>query len=279
MWWHMRRLYGKNVFLTGGSSGIGRATAELFAENGYTVFAASRNPPDEVRRFPGGGEIRPITLDVRDQLSVDAAIETALSQADVGIVINCAGIGIACAAEDFPPDAVTGLMETNFNGVLRVNSRILPHLRKRGCGLCVIIGSMAGVFPIPFQSHYSASKAALDSYAAALRMELRAYGVNVCLVMPGDTNTGFTGARTYEIDNSSPYYSTCIKATKKMEKDELGGNPPTSVARVILGLSGRKNPPARKIVGFSYKLLAFIRRLLPYRLVEFILRRMYIGAE
>ena len=274
----MKHLYGKNVFLTGGSSGIGLATAKLFAANGYTVFAASRAPLSNDQSFPGGGVIRAVTVDVRDPQSVDTAARYVLAEADIGIVVHCAGIGIACPAEDFPADPVMSLMETNLYGVMRVNSRLLPHLRERGGGLCIIIGSVAGVFPIPFQSHYSASKAALDSYAAALRMELRNFGVCVSLVLPGDTSTGFTDARKYEIDARSPYYASCLRAVQKMENDERGGNSPQSAARAVLGLCSRKNPPLRVIVGFSYKLLSFLRRLLPDRLVLLITRAVYLPA-
>jgi len=272
----MKQYYGTNVFLTGGSSGIGLATAEFFAENGFTVFAASRTPVADVRRYPGGGEIRPVALDVRDRLSIDAVAETVLTESDIGIVVHCAGIGIACPGEEFPEDAVTGLMKTNFDGVLRVNNRFLPHLRERGGGLCVIVGSLAGVFPVPFQSHYCSSKAALDLYAATLRMELRDYNVRVSLVLPGDTNTGFTNARSYEIDENSAYYDACLKSLRKMEKDELGGHPPISAARAIFKLCSRKNPPLRAVVGIDYKLFYFLRRLLPYRIVEAILRSMYM---
>jgi len=275
----MRCPYGKNAFLTGGSSGIGLAAAELLAENGYTVYAASRNPAPAPSSFPGGGAILPVKMDIRDPQSVEAAAEDVLSQADIGIVIHSAGIGIACPAEDFVSDAVNGLMETNFTGALMVNSRFLPHLRQRGRGLCVMVGSLAGIFPIPFQSHYCSSKAALDLYAAALRMELRAYGVRVGLVLPGDTNTGFTAARAYRIDEASPFYGACLKAVKKMEKDETGGRPPESAARAILRLCGRNDPPLRTVVGLDYKLLAFLRRLLPDRLVEAILRSMYLGGS
>jgi len=275
----MKYPYGKNVFLTGGSSGIGLAAAGLLAENGYTVYAASRNPPPARSGCPGGGSVLPVRMDVRDPRSVEAGAEAVLSQADIGVVINSAGIGIACPAEDFAGDAVNGLMETNYAGVLMVNSRFLPHLRQRGGGLCVIVGSLAGIFPVPFQSHYCSSKAALDLYAAALRMELRAYGVRVGLVLPGDTSTGFTDARAYHIDEASPYYAACLKAVKKMEKDETGGRPPETAARAILGLCGRSDPPLRTIVGLDYKLLAFLRRLLPDRLVETILRSMYLEGS
>jgi len=273
----MKHHYGKNVFLTGGSSGIGLATAKLLAENGFTVFAASRNPNAEVRKTPGGGEIRPVTLDVRDPVSVDAAVEYVLSQADIGVIIHSAGIGIACPAEESPSEPVERLMDTNFTGVLHLNSRLLPHLRSRGKGLCLMIGSVAGLFPIPFQSHYSASKAALDSYAAAMRMEMAGSGVRVSLVLPGDTNTGFTSARTYEVEECSVYYEKCVRAVRKMEKDEIGGRKPESVARIILKLCSKARPPLRTIVGFDYKFLAFLKRLLPYCLVEAILKSVYMG--
>jgi short-subunit dehydrogenase len=270
----MKYPYGKNVFLTGGSSGIGQATAQLLAENGYIVYAASRNPQDSISTYSGGGEIRPIKLDVTEIESVAHAAES--TQVDFGILIHCAGIGIACPAENYPHEAVVKLMETNFNGVLRVNDYFLPKLRSRGKGLCVVVGSVGGIFPIPFQSHYSASKSAVDLYAMALRMELRKHGVQVSLLMPGDTNTGFTGAREYIIEETSPYYNDCVNATQKMEKDELGGRPAISSARAILRLCGQKRPPARKSVGFDYKFLVFLKRILPYSLIERILASMYI---
>jgi len=271
----MKFPYGKNVFLTGGSSGIGLAAAELLAKNGYTVYTGSRNPKADTAVYPGGGTIHPVKVDVCDLSSVDAAADNLPE--DIGIIIHCAGLGIACPAEEYPPEAVGRQMSTNFHGVLIVNSRFLSRLRNRGCGLCVIIGSVAGVFPVPYQSHYSASKAALDSYAAALRMELRDYGVKVSLVMPGDTSTGFTASRTYDLEESSPYYDACLKAVRKMENDEINGRAPGSVAKEILRICGKRTPPLRKVIGFEYKMLVFLRRLLPNRLIEYILRKMYIG--
>jgi short-subunit dehydrogenase len=266
------------VLITGASSGIGLAVSELFAQNGFTVFALSRNPSPDTRLHPGGGAIYPVKCDVSDTASVENAARTIQAQADVGIVIHSAGIGIACSTEDYPAQAVTGLMETNFGGVLRVNSLFLPHFRKRGGGLCLIIGSLAGIFSIPFQSHYCASKAALDSYASAARMELRDYGIKVSLVMPGDASTGFTGARKYFISESSPLYDACVRSVGKMEQDELHGCSPESIARVIFKICSKKNPPARKIVGFGYKLLSLMKKILPNRLAEFILRRLYLGV-
>jgi hypothetical protein len=94
--------------------------------------------------------------------------------------------------------------------------------------------------------------------------------------MPGDTNTGFTGTRKYEINESSPYYKICLSAVQKMERDELGGRAPASAAQAILRISGKKNPPLRTIVGFDYRMFAFLKRLMPDWFVETVLRKMYL---
>ena len=283
----MKYFYGKSVLLTGGSSGIGRVTASLLAQAGFTVYSASRNPDagttvdfamSDNAPTPSG-TIIPVKLDVRDINVIAITIDELLSKADIGIVIHCAGVGIATPAEDYKTDAIENLMDTNLFGVMKVNSRVLPHFRKRGGGLCIIVSSVASLFPIPFQSHYCASKSALDSYASTLRMEVSDYNIKVSLVLPGDTNTGFTSARKYEIEEDSPYYDVCFKAVKKMENDELSGKPARSVSSVILKICKRNNPPQRVIVGLDYKLLAFMKKLLSERLISYILKRMYMGGK
>jgi len=272
-------IYGNKVLITGGSSGIGLACARLFSRHGYIVYAASRNPHSEVLKFDGGGEIRPVRLDVCDPQSVKSTLESLLAEADIGIVVHSAGIGIACPAESYLQDSIERLMDTNFNSILRLNSYLLPHFRSRGSGLCVMISSVASIFPIPFQSHYCASKSALESYAGALRMELADYNIKAALVLPGDTNTGFTGARNFSIDEDSPYYEACINAVSKMEKDELAGRGPESVSDVVYRLANKKNPPLRTIIGLEYKLFAFMKRLLPDKLVEFMLKKVYLVSK
>ena len=107
-------------------------------------------------------------------------------------------------------------------------------------------------------------------------MELHSFGVNVSLVMPGDTSTGFTGVRRYLTEKSSPFHDECIRAVKKMENDERSGYPPVSAAKTILKLCSSKNPPARKVVGVDYKMLTFIRRLLPDKTIMYLLRKVYL---
>lgn len=264
------------VLITGGTSGIGLACAELFARKGVIVYAASRHAKGKIRHI-GKGEIRPLALDVCEETSVSTAVGHILNEEGrIGTVIHCAGIGIAGAAEDTPIEAATAQMQTNFFGVLRVNRLVLPHMRQYSSGLVLIIGSVAGLFPIPFQSHYSASKFALDAYASALQMELKPFGIRVSMLLPGDTKTSFTAARQNACPLQSPYWEICYRSVAKMEKDEQKGRLPESCARIAFRLSQCDHPPLRTVVGIEYKLLAFAKRFLPDRFILFILSKMYM---
>lgn len=271
----MKKQYGNCVLITGGSSGIGLACAQTFAAQGYKVFSASRKANGNEMPF-GSGKIIPVSMDVCDENSVRDTVSKVLESADdLGIVIHCAGIGIAGAAEDTPDEAAHLQMETNYFGVLRVNRYLLPHFRKRGSGLCLIVSSIAGRLSIPFQSHYSSSKFALEAYAQALRCESRRFGIRVSLIEPGDTKTGFTSARMMTVPEQSPYSEACRVSVAKMANDEKNGKSPESAAVIALRMSAMKNPPVRKAVGAEYKFFLFLQRFLPDRLINRILDGMY----
>ena len=108
-------------------------------------------------------------------------------------------------------------------------------------------------------------------------MEASQFGVRVALVEPGDTKTGFTKARTSDEPEGSPYYEQCKGAVEHMAHDEQNGKSPDSVAKVFLKLAFRKNPPIRCAVGFDYKTLAFLVKILPARLANWIVKMIYIG--
>ena len=266
--------YGRTALVTGGGSGIGQATARLLAQRGFTVYAASRSAVGPVETMESGGSLHPIVMDVTSQISVEQALESIGPK--IGVVVHSAGVGIAGAAADTDEAAIRRQFETNYFGVLRVNSALLPQMIGAKTGLVIMISSLAGLFPVPFQSHYCSSKAALEAYGRALRMELKPYGVRVALIQPGDTKTGFTEHRTYDIDPSSVFYETCRRAVGKMEQDEINGRSAESVAKRIVKLTMTPNPSVRNIVGGEYKALALLSRILPVGLVDRILEKMYI---
>ncbi len=261
--------YLKTVLVTGASSGIGKETADLFAMKGFKVYAASRHPKET--KNPS---IIPIEMDVTDPDSVKSA---ASKIDELGMIIHCAGFGISGSAEMTPLDRAKAQMETNYFGVLNVNSAFMPLLRRNKRSLVLVTSSVAGLVAIPYQSHYSSSKYALEAYCQALRIEASTFGVRACLVEPGDTKTGFTKARSSDEPKGSPYYEQCKSAVEHMAHDEQNGKPADSVAKVFLKLAYRKSPPVRVAVGVDYKILAFLVKILPARLASWIVKLIYVG--
>lgn len=269
----MKNVYGSRVFVTGASSGLGKACAEAFAQNGCDVVGVSRSCAETVTDYPGGGRLTMRRMDVTDDASVDV-VAGALDGVDIAVL--CAGMGVSGPAEELPMELAYRQMETNYFGVLRVGRAVLPRMREQGRGLFLVIGSIAGRVPIPMQSHYSSSKYALEAYVQAVRMEMMGFGVRACLIEPGDTRTGFTDARQKYCAPGSPYAAVCEKSVAAMEHDERNGKPPASVSDVAMRLAGRRSPPVRVAVGWQYKALMFLLRLLPDKLAHFILRKLYL---
>lgn len=269
----MKNVYGRRVFITGASSGLGKACAEAFAAEGCDVIGVSRSCEETVTAYPGGGRLTMRRMDVTDDDSV-AAVAGSLDGVDIALL--AAGIGISGPAEEMPMELAYRQMETNYFGVLRVGRAILPKMREQGKGLFLVVTSIAGRVPIPMQSHYSSSKYALEAYIQAVRMEMRDFGVRVCAIEPGDTKTGFTDARRKFCPSDSPYAAVCEKSVAAMEHDERNGMPASSVSDLALKLAGRKNPPVRVAVGIQYKALMLAKRVMPDRFIHFILSKMYL---
>ena len=286
----MKNCYGKNVLITGASGGIGRAAAEAFAKAGCRVLGVSRHcretleiydparrgfrEADPLKEAGRSGMIAMRRLDVTDEAAVEHFAE---KLGGVDIAVLCAGMGVAGPVESLPSEMARLQMEVNYFGTLNMLQAVLPHMRKRGHGLVIVIGSIAGRVSIPMQSHYSASKYALEATVDALRVEMRRFGVRAVIVEPGDTKTGFTDARKkMDAGNAKQYGARYEKSVAKMEKDERGGRSPESVAAVCLRLAGRKEPPARVPVGLEYKALMQLLRVMPDGLREEIVRLLYL---
>lgn len=271
--------YGNVALVTGASSGIGKATAELLSQVGFHVYGTTRKE-GFFALTPGyeGGFVKMVTMDVTSEASVEKCAALILeSEPSIDIVVNCAGIGIAGAVEDCSADEARRQMDTNYLGIIRVLRAVLPGMRARGRGMIVNISSVAAVFSIPFQTLYSSSKFAVEALTEGLRIELKPFGIKAALVAPGDTQTGFTDARIFAEDSKgdTPYADAYARAIYAMEHDERNGASPDKVAMAILKTIFRRNPPIRTVVGFGYKLLVFIKRLLPAKFTEKLLTAMY----
>ena len=165
-------------------------------------------------------------------------------------------------------------MEVNFFGALNSVQAVLPSMRERKAGRIIFTSSVAAVLSIPYQSFYSASKAAINALALALQNEVRAFGIYVSVLMPGDVSTGFTAARK-KSEEGMDAYGNIRKAVAAMEKDEQGGMSPRQMAKDLYRIATRRCPAPQYVGGAQYKLFCFLDRLLPKRFVNWIVGQLY----
>lgn len=256
------------VLVTGASSGIGRACADVLARNGFTVYGVSRSMGEGTTE--AGWTSLP--MDVRDETSVIRSVERVVADAgQLDAVVNNAGVGIAGAVEDTSVEEALDLFQTNLFGILRVCRAVLPHFRARRRGTIVNVSSIGGRIALPFQGLYSASKFAVEGLTEALRMEVKPFGIRVVLVEPGDTRTEFTARRRLAAAarEREAYRDRFVRALQRVERDEREGGNPTAVARLILRILHHPNPRLRYTVGSPFQRLAVhARAVLPQRLFE-----------
>lgn len=259
----------KVVLVTGGSSGIGKATAEALRDMGCTVYEGSR------RESIIDG-ITHLTLDVTDESSaLDAVNEVVRREGRIDILINCAGSGISGAVEFTEQEAVQRQMDVNFMGTVNVTKAALPPMRNAKGGRIVNISSVAAEFPIPFQTYYSASKAAVNAYSLALANEVRPFEITVTAVQPGDIKTGFTASRAKSAVGDDVYSGRISRSVAQMEHDEENGMKPETAGRMIAKIALRKGVKPICTLGFSYNLLCFLRKILPLSLVNRLIGMIY----
>ena len=256
----------KIAIVTGGSSGIGRAAALMLCENGYTVYEFSR-------RGENYSSIFHITADVTNPASIAAATARVIGkEGRIDLLVNNAGFGISGPVEF--TDSADAQLEVNFYGAFNCIQAVLPQMRAQASGRIITLSSVAAPIAIPYQSFYSAAKAAINSLTLALRNEVRPFGIQVCAVQPGDIRTGFTAARK-KSHAGSHIYKSLDRAVAVMEHDEQNGMAPEAVAKVILKAANARKCRALYTVGAQYKLFTLINKLLPATTVNWLVGRIY----
>ena len=261
----------RSVLITGASSGIGLATARHLVTKDFRVFGTSRNP-----RPDADPAIRWVAMDVGDASSVEKAVGEVLEATPRLDALVCnAGFGIFGSVEEVSEEAAKRQFDTNVFGVLRTLRAVVPVMRAAHTGRIVLVGSLAAHAPIPFQVHYSASKAAVAAIALGLRNELQGFGIQVSLVEPGDVNTPFNDAMDWTEGADSAYGDSlrgCEEAIREMLPKAPG---PDGVARVIEQALTARRPRVRYTAGADAKLAPIARRLLPDWVTLAVLRSRY----
>ena len=256
------------AIVTGGTSGIGRATARALRAAGCQVYTVSRREADE--------ETGHLQADVTDEEAVRRAVERVAELAGgVDILVNCAGFGISGAVEFTELSEAKRQFDVNFFGMVNTSKAVIPIMREAGHGRIVNISSVAAPVPIPFQTYYSASKAAINAYTLATANELRPFGITMCAIQPGDIATGFTDARAKSAEGDDVYEGRISRSVEVMEKDERGGMDPAVAGRYIAKIAVKKSVKPLYVIGFAYKLVCVAVKLLPCRLANRIVGKIY----
>ena len=260
----------QTVLISGGTSGIGRAAAQMFLARGWRVYELSRRVEGTVQGATH------LAADVTDaEACADAVARTLAEAGRIDALVNNAGVGAAGAAETMPMDEARRDMEVNFFGAVTLTRLVLPAMRAQGGGRIVNVASAAAMLPTPFQSFYAASKAALLAWGRALSGEVAPFGIKVTTVCPGDAATGFTAARRTAKPGDA-YGGALAAATARMAQDERDGGEEAvraiaaAVVRAACG-GGR----AVVVPGWRFAALTALARLLPAGFADRLVARHY----
>lgn len=200
----------KTIFITGASSGIGKASAKYFQAKGWNVIATMRSPKKETELT----ELENVTilpLDITDTEQIQSTVKKAISSHDIDVVLNNAGYGLFGAMEALSNEQITQQVNTNLIGTMQVTQAFIPYFREKKNGLFITVTSIAGLMAYPFGSVYHATKWALEGWSESLSIELSMFNIGVKTISPSGTNTDFSG-RSLDL-GSHPVYDETIQKT------------------------------------------------------------------
>lgn len=180
----------KTIFITGTSTGLGRATTKLFSSKGWNVIATMRNPEKEIElaKLPG---VVLLALDVTDPAQIKEVVDKAIALGPIDVVFNNAGYGMAGPLEAFSEEQILRMVNTNMLGTIRITKAFVPYFRRRKSGLFVNTTSIGALIGVPFNSMYHASKWALEGWSESMYFELKRFGIGIKTLSPGGMKTDF----------------------------------------------------------------------------------------
>jgi NAD(P)-dependent dehydrogenase (short-subunit alcohol dehydrogenase family) len=268
------------ALVTGASrGGIGQATAQALTTAGFLVYATARRP--EARAALDAQGLRSLELDVTDERSMVAAVrQIEAEHGAVDVLVNNAGFAQLGPLEELSPELLRRQFETNVFGLVRMAQLVLPAMRIRGKGRIINISSMGGEFTTPLGGAYHASKYAVESLSDALRFEVAPFGIEVVVVQPAAVKTPFAdgAAAQLQADPGSPYAAmldSLGKRSREIYEQGRGVLTPEQVAAVIVRAAQAQRPKTRYKVGATAAVMPLLRRALPDRAWDALLKQMF----
>lgn len=262
----------KVVFITGASSGIGKAIGDYLLKKGFKVYGTSRNPDKYQSNFPL------LQMNVIDTKSIEAVIAKILGENHrLDVVINNAGIGITGPIEETPESEIKNAFDINFHGPVNVIKSVLPHMRNQGHGQIVNITSIAAYMGLPYRGIYSATKSALEITIEALRMETLQFGIKMTNIAPGDFATNIAAGRyNAPILENSPYKEDYSNTLKIMDEHVNAGGDPMRMAMAVYKILQNQDPKIHYKIGSPLQKFSIVlKRILPDKTYEKMLLKHY----
>lgn len=273
-------ILGRAVLVTGASSGMGRACALRLDQAGFRVFAGVRKERDaqELKRV-ASERLTPVLLEITDESSIANAVRqvtAAVGGAGLVGLVNNAGIGVPSPLELIPIADLRRQMDINVVAQVAVTQAFLPLIRAAR-GRIINVGSVGGRITVPFIGALCASKYATEAINDALRMELAPWGIYVSLIAPGGIRTPAVAKFAQDSEDMIAHfppegakrYATAFRAfVHAFVKSEEGGSEPEVMAEAVLRALTAKTPKTRYPVGHRSRLLPFLARTLPTRLLD-----------
>jgi short-subunit dehydrogenase len=276
---------GRKAIVTGASSGIGEAAARRLAEAGFeTVLIARRGDRLEAitkEIETAGGRATAIVADLADADETSKAFRRAVEVLGrVDVLVNNAGFSPGAAIEQMTRDDIRNIFDVNLFSALQLTGAVTPLMRDQGGGRIINIGSLAGSIPAPLAIPYATSKVALHAASDALRLELAPWNIDVSLVIPGFVDTAVfdnarEGAQHLRADPDNPYRETMFKLDDLALKNLENPLSPDDLAKIVLHAATARRPRERYYAPFSALLQSVFLGMLPARLLDWILMRVY----
>jgi len=193
----------RTIFITGTSTGLGRAAAKLFSSKGWKVIATMRNPEKEtdLGKLPG---VSLLALDVTNPVQITEIVDKAIEIGPIDVVFNNAGYGMAGPLEAFSEEQILRMVNTNMLGTIRVTKAFIPYFRKRRSGLFLNTTSVGALIGVPFNSMYHATKWGLEGWSESMYFELKRFGIGIKTISPGGMKTDFF-TRSFDTARNEAY--------------------------------------------------------------------------
>ncbi len=263
----------KIILITGSSSGIGKATVELFASKGWQVAATMRDVT--ASPFNDLENVRSYKLDVTNDIQVQSAFKQVIKDlGGIDVVVNNAGYGLDGVFEAIDDSNITKQFDTNVFGLMKVTRAAIQHMRPKKSGTIIQISSMGGRLTFPLYSVYHASKWAVEGFSESLHYELNQFGIKIKIIEPGAIKTAFYGTnRVFVKPQKNIGYDSLVSKVEKLAiRSGNNGVPPETVAKTIYKAATSRSNKLRYAAGNPAPILLYMRKLLPERLFYKIIR-------